>query len=74
MSTTACPTGSVGVKPVHMNINLKRFLAKIKRVGLVEVAILANKIHMTDFILIDKVHKQEPQHKYGYVSHNHTYI
>ena len=38
--------------------------------------LLAKKVHIQgmEVLLADKVHKQEPQHKCIYVSHNHPYI
>ena len=39
--------------------------------------LLANKVHMQGMkvLLVDKVYKQELQHKInGYISHNHPYM
>ena len=35
--------------------------------------LLADYVHIQGMTLLtDKVHKQEPQHKWLYISHNHT--
>ena len=40
------------------------------------VKLLANKVHIQgmEVLLADIMHKQEPQCKWLYISHNHTYI